>query len=288
MRTMALLIGMSLTLAAGTPSIGAAAPDASCTGKTGKAGSFELTLQSGGLTRNYRLHVPPSYNPAAPTPLILSFHGVTSSGKEMEDVSHAIETSDKNGFIIAHPDGYGASWNAGWCCAPATTTNVDDVQFARDLVAAIASNYCVDTARTFAMGFSNGGFMSHRLGCEAADLFAAIGPHSGEIAVQECKPSRPLPVIQTHGTADAVVPYKTGEWSIQKWAEFNGCDINTTTIYQKGTASCILYPLCPANANVEFCSVKRMGHTWATWTNTNGNIDSMDFYWDFFKAHPKP
>lgn len=259
----------------------------SCTGLSGKAGSFEKTLTSGGLSRTYRLHVPASYDASKGTPLILSFHGVTSNGLEMEQASHAIATSDKAGFIIAHPDGYGESWNAGWCCAPATTKNVDDVKFARDLVAAIAKEYCISPSQIYAMGFSNGGFMSHRLGCEAGDLFAAIGPHSGEIAIRSCTPVREVPVIQVHGTADAVVPYKAGVNSVEEWAALNGCSSTKSKVYEKGTATCEVYDGCALNASVELCTIKRWGHDWATWDKTNGNIDATDFIWEFFKSHPK-
>lgn len=284
MRLFALLVSLMVM---GMPALSHAELAATCTGKTGKAGSFELTLKSSGVERSYRLHVPASYNPAAGTPLVLSFHGVTSSGLAMEEGSNAIPTSDKNGFIIAHPDGVGASWNAGWCCAPASTSEVNDVQFARDLVTAISAAYCVDPARVYAWGFSNGGFMTHRLGCEAADLFAAIAPHSAQIAVETCKPSRPIPVMQVHGTADVVVPHKTGEWSMKKWAEFNRCASTTTPVYQKGVATCITYDGCPNKADVEFCSVKRMGHDWAFYETTGGAIDSAEFFWEFLKNHPK-
>lgn len=263
-----------------------AAEAQTCTGLTGKAGSFEKTLTSGGLSRTYRLHVPASYDASKGTPLILSFHGVTSNGLEMEQVSHAIATSDKEGFIIAHPDGYGASWNAGWCCAPATTKNVDDVKFARDLVAAIAKDYCISRQQIFAMGFSNGGFMSHRLGCEAGDLFAAIGPHSGEIATRTCAPVREVPVMQLHGTSDVVVPYKAGVSSIEEWASLNACSSTKTKVYEKGTATCEVYEGCAMNATVELCTIKRWGHDWATWDKTSGSIDATEFLWEFFKSHP--
>jgi len=56
-------------------------------------------------------------------------------------------------------------------------------------------------------GSANGGFLSHRLACEAADVFAAIGVGSGQMTMPMCMPSRPIPVIQAHGTSDPVVPY---------------------------------------------------------------------------------
>jgi len=280
------LAALSLCLIASTPAF--AGTSSTCTGKTGQPGSFQLSIESGGIPRTYRLHVPAQYDPTANTPLLLSFHGVTSSGQQMEEGTKIIPRSDSAGFIVAHPDGYGASWNAGWCCAPASTEDIDDVQFSRDLVAAISQAYCIDPARVYAMGFSNGAFMSNRLGCEAADLFAAIGSHSGEIAIQSCAPSRPMPVYHIHGRTDTVVPWRLGQESVKEWADLNGCSTSTTPVYEKGVASCVVYSGCPGQAQVEFCTVKRFGHDWAMYENTGDAIDATDQIWDFMKDRTLP
>jgi polyhydroxybutyrate depolymerase len=59
---------------------------------------------------------------------------------------------------------------------------------------------------------SNGGFLSYRLACEAADSFAAIAPVAGVLGIPEmdCTPSRPVTVMHFHGTADGLVPYNGG------------------------------------------------------------------------------
>jgi polyhydroxybutyrate depolymerase len=38
------------------------------------------------------------------------------------------------------------------------------------MVAYVSERVCVDPARVFAGGYSNGGYMTYRLGCEASDL----------------------------------------------------------------------------------------------------------------------
>jgi len=257
-----------------------------CIDKSGEAGSFELTLESGGIPRTYRLHVPPRYDPGALTSLVLNLHGVTSSGAAQESMSGFSDKADEQGFIVVHPDGYGASWNAGWCCSPATEDGIDDVQFARDLVAAVSAQYCIDPDRIFATGFSNGGFMSHRLGCEASDLFAAIAPASGVIATDACDPPRPVPVIQTHGKVDLIVPYSTGIESNQQWAAHNACSSTTKVVYRKGLATCSVYQGCADNAEVEWCEIRGMGHVWPTSETGPGWIDATDTFWEFLSRHP--
>lgn len=73
------------------------------------------------------------------------------------------------------------SFNAGSCCGAAPNKNSDDVSFARAMVEYTVKNMCGDDSNAFATGFSNGGMMSNRLGCQAADLFKAVAPVAGNI-----------------------------------------------------------------------------------------------------------
>jgi len=42
-----------------------------------------------------------------------------------------------------------------------------------------AQDGCIDVKRVYATGLANGGVMSHWLGCDADDVFAAVAPVSG-------------------------------------------------------------------------------------------------------------
>ncbi len=258
-----------------------------CVAKQGVPGTFERTLESGGLTRTYLLHVPESYDGTQAVPLVLNFHGLLKSGSYQQDYTGMSDKADDEGFIVAYPDGIESSWNAGFCCPPASTLNIDDVGFARDLVAAISQEFCIDPARVYATGSSNGGMLSHRLGCEAADVFAAVAPASAYLAVDDCAPERPVPVIQTQGTADPVVPYWTAKASNEFWADNNQCS-TSTPYYHQGGATCYAYDGCAQDATVAFCEVRGMGHTWPNDDEGVDWIDATDMFWDFFVAHPMP
>ncbi len=256
-----------------------------CQGKVGETGTFERTLVSGGWTRSYLLHVPETYDATKPVPLVLNFHGLLKSGSYQQDYTGMSDKADEEGFIVAYPDGIESSWNAGICCPPATTLQVDDVGFARDLVAALSEAYCIDADRVYATGSSNGGMLAHRLGCEAADVFAAIAPASAYLAVDDCDPGRPVPVIQTQGTADPVVPYWTAKASNAFWASNNLCGA-TYPYYHEGGATCYAFDGCAEGATVAFCEVKGMGHTWPSDDGNVDWIDATDMFWAFFEAHP--
>src|SRR5262249_14911081 len=119
--------------------------------------------------------------------------------------------ADTEGFIVVYPDSPDTSWAAGSCCSMyldggGGNPNRDDVGFARALVDEISKDACIDSKRIYTTGMSNGGFMTQLLACEAADLFAAAVPVAGMVGV-DCKPSRAIPVMDFHGTADMTVPY---------------------------------------------------------------------------------
>ena len=130
-----------------------------CAGKTGVAGTRQITIASGGLERTFQLDVPQSALTGEPVPLVLVYHGVFSSGPEIQANTGFPGKAAAEGFVTAAGDGIGQSWNAGVCCQPAQGENVDDVGFSRDMVAAIESEYCIDTERVYATGFSNGSAM---------------------------------------------------------------------------------------------------------------------------------
>ncbi len=63
--------------------------------------------------------------------------------------------------------------------------------------------------RIYSTGFSNGGFLSHRLGWELSDTLAAIAPVAGTLdpgQAAKFAPKHPVHVLQVHGTKDQFVP----------------------------------------------------------------------------------
>lgn len=265
---------------------GAATPQsqaltATCTGKTGLAGTFRLSLVSGGITRTYKLTVPSRYLNTTPTPLVLNFHGWGGTGEQQDTDTGMSVKAEAETFIVVHPDGVDNSWNAGSCCGTAASQNIDDVAFARALVGAVSASYCVDATRVYSTGFSNGGYMSHRLACEASDVFAAVAPASGLIGIDNCAPPRPVPVMQSQGTLDLLVPYKNAKASNDYWVAYNKCTMATVT-YRKGPVTCTVNTGCTNNATVEWCEVRGMNHEWPTGTYLN----DTDAFWDFFTQHP--
>ena len=284
----------------GTGSTDGGTTTAACTGKTAQPLDTTVTIQFGGQDRTFDVHVPKSYDPGKPTPLVLNFHGFTSNSSQQNLLAKMDDKSDMAGFIAVHPNGTNNSWNAGACCGQAVSDNVDDVGFVRAMLDKLEAELCVDTNRVFATGMSNGGFLSHRLGCELADRIAAVAPVAGVNGLQTCNPSRPMPIMHFHGTADPLVPYNGNpqmkfipvEQSFADWGKRDGCTDMPTETFRNGDSHCATYQKCAGGVEVTLCTVDNGGHTWPGGTPvpslgyTTTYLSATDAMWTFFQKHP--
>ncbi len=278
----------------------------SCPAEPLAAGDHNLTVSG----RDYILHVPAGL--ADTSPLVLNFHGRNSNAGQQVFLSQMNVTADEKKFIVAYPqglidddvDGTGAkiqSWNAGTCCA--IPADRDDVGFARALVKDIQKQLCVDPKRIYVTGMSNGGFMTNKLACDAADLFAAAASVAGElvVAAADCKPSRPIPIMMFHGTGDMRVPYegvdnlKGSRESFEIWREKNSCTGEPENTYMNGTASCETYKKCKSSVEVTLCTIEGMGHCWPGQTvcppppnMSTTDISASNAMWEMFERFTLP
>ena len=115
---------------------------------------------------------------ATAVPLLFNIHGTTEDAAYQQTHSKMNAKADSAGFIVVHPDGIGSirGWNAGNnCCGTPqfSPSQYDDVGLIKAILARAKMQYRIDPKRVFATGHSSGGFLSYRLACEAAELFAA-------------------------------------------------------------------------------------------------------------------
>jgi polyhydroxybutyrate depolymerase len=119
---------------------------------------------------------------------------------------------ERERFVAVYPNAVNGNWNDGRIWAGARRLP-DDVAFLRALAGTLTRNGTIDPRRLYVTGPSNGGMMTFRLICEAADLFAGAAPIIANLPADlagSCKPARPIPVLVMNGTADPLVPYRGG------------------------------------------------------------------------------
>jgi len=296
----AIVCGVALPCGAAEPSASAPAPSVGSSG-CGKPLAAALvpgktttrSIESGGSARSYLIHVPVNYDASKPTPVVLSFHGFGSNPEQQNALSAFGPMSDREGFIVATPDG-GLGWRFSQSARDSNSG------FVRDVVASVSADLCVDPKRVYAAGKSQGAFMSSWLGCVAPDIVAAIAPVSGMYEPTET--CAPIPIMEFHGRADSLIPFGGGRVLVlgnypgavavmDKWAKTNHCAGTPETVQVTAHVQRVTYRDCQV-ATIQF--ITDAGHTWPGTSVREGDntppadLPASELIWEFFKAHPKP
>ena len=178
---------------------------AGCAPAVGLPGPRIITLHTADGDRSATVHRGSSA--AAGAPLVVVLHGARGTGADMRANLGWDALADREGLVIAYPDGLDRTWNAGRCCGPARDRKIDDVAFLDALVATLRRDD--DVGDVYAVGFSNGAMMSYAWACARPGALAGIGPVAGALTV-DCPAPVPLTVVAVHGTRDERVPITGG------------------------------------------------------------------------------
>lgn len=285
------------------------------------SGEEKVTLDSGGVTRWYFRHVPPGYDGKRPTPIVIDIHGYSEGASVHTKMSALGPFGDEHGFVTITPQGRGTIpyWD--------TTLGSIDLQFTGALLDSLDRTLCVDDNRVYVTGLSNGAFMTSAVACAFADRIAAAAPVAGIRDISGCRPSRPVPVVAFHGTADPFVafdgglgpkalalpaPDGSGKTLAQEgladtkgpsitditaaWAKRNGCSSPPAEQSIAADVTVLRYK-CPSGSETELYRITGGGHTWpgsefskaiASFVGpTTSSISANDVMWNFFSAHPR-
>ena len=312
---MACLIGRLATGKSGaqpagtsTPQTEQNSPNPSTQAQTGTY--VTIKVPEGTIDRSADLYIPANYsNTSVNVPLVLSFHGFGGSGSGHGTLTGLDTLADTHGLLVAYPDGQpidpnnlkkGLHWDVD--------AGSPDVKFIRDLITKIKDlHYRVDSSRIYATGISNGGGMTHRVGCDLADIVAAIAPVEGgynEPGWKDCKPARPMPVLTFHGLPDPVVPYNGGagkgpaigkkfpnipDW-VAAWAQRDSCNTAPTVTQFNSHVNKTAYSQCHGNASVILYSIDNNGHAWpgSSMPHASQAINATTEIWNFFTQYTLP
>ena len=236
--------------------------------------------------RVYRLFVPPLYDGHQRLPLVLDLHGSGDSPAGQARNSGFETLASREQFLVATLQAVDARWNV-----PVQGGRADDVAYARDVIAHVASRVCTDETRVYASGFSGGGRMSSLLGCRLASSLAAIAPVAGLRSPGTCE-GAPMPVLAFHGLADPQNTYdghaagRGAEWlesvpeALAGWARLNSCRAEAVLDDPPGPLSTLRYEGCRDGSEVRMIRIDGLGHTW-----TRREVDTTSAIWQFFKSH---
>jgi polyhydroxybutyrate depolymerase len=279
----------------------------------------EGSLRVGELDRHFLAYVPSQL--ASPPPLVLVLHASQGDGAQMRIGSiYGFDIlADREGFVVAYPDGFERHWNDCRRGGPysANTQDVDDPAFLAALVDHLVERFGIDRGRVYATGLSNGGQMSLRLALERPDLVAAVAPVAASLPTDDnldcAKSGRPVAVLFVNGTDDPMNPYAGGpvalygvwgnrgsvlsaEASAEAFAGWAGHagppEVTTLPDTDPGDGSTIEVRAWrgPEGPDVVLYRVEGGGHTFPNRTHpyprfigrTNADIDGAEEIWRFF------
>ena len=192
----------------------------------------------------------------------------------------------------------------------------DDIAFFNQMLDQMGTKFSLDASRIYAVGLSEGGFMSLRVGCAMSDRIAAIAAVGAAMPkTMICLPSRPVPEVMISGTSDPVVPYGGGtehnlslatisvEDSAKAWAKIDRCaekpEKSKLPPGAKGGMETKVdtYNGCHENAQVVLYSVKGAGNTWPggeqyeaekTIGKTSADLNANEVIWSFLVTRKLP
>ena len=223
--------------------------------------------------RAYFLHIPDSYQPGQPVPLLLAFHGRTSNGGEILQSSQFVAWASAMNFIVAAVNASTyeniTSWNAGTCCLPSTAALENDVLLTSAIIEAVKTNYAIDSARVWAVGHSNGGMMAYRLACDLSDKITAIAVVVGSLVDTSCNPAKQVSLLHIHGDLDPLVPVQGGGkldtpniyYSVLDYSKANSCNTSSSANFTSEEQQFIWN--CPNSSQVQLVNYLANSHEWA-------------------------
>lgn len=197
----------------------------------------------GDAARPAVLALPPTFDPERPYLLLIGLHAYDSNAWQYDQYLRLSALTNSENLALLLPQGLKDAdgsrfWNATpWCCAP-PSGGVDDSAYIASLLDDAAEIMQIE--QVVAVGYSNGGFMAHRLACDGLDGLTAVVSLAGASFADEtrCAAPAPVSVLQIHGDADDQVLY-AGELGstgypgalavAHRWALRAGCDLESRT-----------------------------------------------------------
>jgi len=222
-----------------------------------------------------------------PLPLVVLLHGFGSSADGLDRYLGISRRVGSDRFALLLPEGTRnwirmRFWNATPACCDFFRSGADDAGYLRALVQEVER--IVAVGRVYVIGYSNGGFMAHRLACDGMPKLAGIAVLAGSSfeRAERCDGAAPVTVLQMHGDEDGLVAYEGdpnpllgrggfpgAEEAAARWARRGGCDAEAARTagaldlerrIAGAETAVAAYGNCDAGIRVELWTIAGGGH----------------------------
>lgn len=277
-------------------------------------GGYTVQVTQSGIDRAYGVYIPESYADAQESvPLVIVMHGAGGNGLLAEQHTGFSKLADEYSFIVAYPDGVNGFWNDGRPIDPRINPDISDSIYIVGMINFLKTKLSIDTTRVYLTGYSMGGMMAVRGGCELSDqiaAFASVASTMPEYSNVFCENSAPVPAMFLIGTDDVSIPwagvgrqgsgYLSAVNTVRYWADHNGCtdtaaqSVLPDTDPSDGTLVTVTqHQECADDAEVILYGIVFGGHTWPGHPSPLGidpgivtnDIDGTRVIWEFFSRH---
>ena len=264
-----------------------------------------------GLTRAYKLYVPPGPR-ASPPALIVMLHGCTQNPDDFAAGTAMNARAREQGFCVLYPaQSQDANpqrcWN--WFKHSHQTRGRGETALIASMTQAVMREQGIAPQRVYIAGLSAGGAMAALVGAAYPELYAAVGVHSGLApgaaaslpealaAMQGKAGARPsgalqVPLIVFHGDQDTTVHPRNGEQLIAALGHptLTRQEPGVSPRGQRYTRS--VYAADPQHPAAEHWLLHGAGHAWSgggvagSYTDAKGP-DATGEMLRFFFEHPR-
>ena len=181
------------------------------------------------------MRLPDNYDNTKPYPLYFGLHWRGGTANQVDNGGsngywwsyYGIQRKSNNGAIFVAPQGIGNGWS-----------DPSDLTFVDDMVSLIEKNYCVDTTRLVASGFSWGAGMSYAIACARAKVFRAVVLYEGGVISGCDNPATdPIAYMQIEGLTDTTLSISGAYPMRDKFVTNNGCSPLASSLDKPGSAA---------------------------------------------------
>jgi poly(3-hydroxybutyrate) depolymerase len=223
-------------------------------------------LQVNGAARQWWVWLPGGYDPMRAYPVIFTFHGCGGP----DNYIPMQKQTGSDAIVVRGTGADNGCWTYGGEGA--------DVKFFDAMLAQLQTEFCMDTSRVFAMGYSSGGWMTNVLECTRGDKLRATGTLSGGVPgnVGTCKGKFARATV--HDLNDPTNPFdKQGaSKELDRVLAQNHCQAATPPVMEP-PVPCARYQGCDAGYPVIACRTSGQGH------NRQDTL-AMDAFWRLFSS----
>jgi len=235
----------------------------------------------------YTVYRPASLSSSAPVPLVVvPVYGSVPAAQAQMNMNPA---ADRFGFVVVWAQVLKSYNDVVHASGEDPAHPYPDMIDIGNVIDQVVASQNIDPNRVFMTGMSASGTLSYRAACVLSDKVAGIAPVESVVENPSCRPSRPVSLFATNGTADPASPYNGGDGFpsvsdvMTMWRGFDSCPSTASTKALSSTTTLTTWGPCQSGAVVQLASVNGGGHSWPL-VNGSAHFDGATEIGSFFAS----